>query len=121
VPYILLLLTAKYTCFVHVPLRKMRTTALHRSMQQCTKLLKLMTVAGDNAGAAGSVAAEVGLSAADVHAGLLPEEKLDMVRCLSRLLHQKLLNIDNGCWSHIGEATCCPSGDSYCNGAFLMQ
>ena len=36
--------------------------------------------AGDNAGAAGSVAAEVGLAAADVHAGLLPEEKLDMVR-----------------------------------------
>ena len=40
----------------------------------------MMTDAGDNAGAAGSVAAEVGLTAADVHAGLLPEEKLDMVR-----------------------------------------
>lgn len=39
--------------------------------------------AGDNAGAAGAVAAAVGLVPADVHAELLPEQKLELVRSLT--------------------------------------
>lgn len=35
---------------------------------------------GDNAGAAAAVAAAVGLATSDVHAELLPEQKLQLVR-----------------------------------------
>ena len=36
-------------------------------------------LSGDNAGAAGAVAAAVGMSPADVHADLMPEQKLALV------------------------------------------
>ena len=67
------MITACQICFYKQPI----TIRLETSQGHVT------TDAGDNAGAAGSVAADVGLATADVHAELLPEEKLDMVRCPS--------------------------------------
>lgn len=43
---------------------------------------RIAMLTGDHAGVAHAVAAEVGIAQRDVHAGLLPEEKLDVVRDL---------------------------------------
>ena len=51
---------------------------------------------GDNAGAAGSVAAAVGLPADGVHAELLPEQKLELVRALKAQYGGKVMHVGDG-------------------------
>ena len=45
---------------------------------------RIAMLTGDHAGVAHAVAADVGIAQRDVHAGLLPEDKLDVVRALRR-------------------------------------
>ena len=52
--------------------------------------------AGDNAGAAGSVAAAVGMATDDVYAELLPEQKLELVRVLRAQYGGKLVHVGDG-------------------------
>lgn len=54
-----------------------------------------MLVTGDNPRAAARLAAEVGISADDVHAGLLPQDKVEAVRCLESR-GRKVLVIGDG-------------------------
>ena len=61
-----------------------------RQLQHCWKC------AGDNAGAAGSVAATVGIDANHVHAGLLPEHKLELVSTLKGQYGGKLAHVGDG-------------------------